>query len=83
MKLGCWEAQLKKPRASEWFVKRYGSMTRATSDGLSESRRPSWWRVFSSDGVHFRVGLMWFDADIIARLIRVAKSVVGLIVIGA
>lgn len=49
-------------------------MTRATSEGVSELRQPSWWSVFSTEGLHERVGL---DAIIRARLIRVANSPAG------
>lgn len=49
-------------------------MTRATSDGVSESRQRRRWRVCSSEGFHDRVGLVWFEAEIRARLIRVANS---------
>ena len=49
-------------------------MTRATSEGLSKSWHPSRCRVCSSEGLHDRVGLDWFEAEIIARLIRIAAS---------
>lgn len=50
-------------------------MTRETSGGVSESRQPSWCRVCSSEEVHVRGGFVWFEAEIRARLIRVANSV--------
>lgn len=50
-------------------------MTRETSGGVSKSRQPSWCRVCSSEEVHVRGGFVWFEAEIRARLIRVANSV--------
>lgn len=50
-------------------------MTRATSEGLSNSWHPSRCRVCSSEGLHDRVGLDWFEAAIRARLIRIAASI--------
>lgn len=50
-------------------------MTRATSDGLSESRKPILCRVCSSDGFHERVGNELFDSVIRALPIRAANSV--------
>lgn len=44
-------------------------MTRATSEGVSESRQPRRWRVCSSEGVHLRGGSERFDAETRARLI--------------
>lgn len=51
------------------------SMTRATSDGVSDSRQPSRRRVCSRDGVQVGFGVAWLDAEINARPILVAKSV--------
>lgn len=50
-------------------------MTRATREGVSESRQASRWRVSSREGVHVRDGLVWLEAEMRARLIRVANSV--------
>lgn len=50
-------------------------MTPATSCGLSESRQPRRWRRFSREGLHERVGFVLLEAEIRARLIRLASSV--------
>lgn len=49
-------------------------MTRATREGVSESRQPSWWSVCSREGFHIPIGLDRLDTEIRARLILVAAS---------
>lgn len=49
-------------------------MTRATTEGLSESRQLSRWRICSREGVHVRGERERFDDEIRERLIELASS---------